>query len=388
MNTSLTRLSNSALLDQLMLLVQREREATAMLVAHLAEVKRRKLYLGEGYGSMFRYCTRALHLSEHAAYLRLEAARMVLCFPSILSALETGELNLTSIRLLAPHLTAENLEELVAAARHCTRAEVEAFLARKFPRPDVPALVRKLPVKRAEMEPAGGEAAERIESAKMAPGASAGAAASAGAGAGTARGSDEGSRTGPSAEEQRVVIAPLSPERYKVQFTATASTHANLRRAQDLLRHRIPSGDLSRIFDLALTALVEKIEKEKFAATDQPRPGRGSGAHSRNIPADVKRAVWKRDGGRCAFIGEGGHLCSEAGFLEFHHLVPFARGGVATTSNIQLRCRAHNQYEATLEFGARTDIVRESRTQREMTSYESRACRGVSKPWRPVPNSV
>jgi hypothetical protein len=159
MNASLASLSNTALLDQLLRLVQREREATVTLIAHLAEVEKRKLYLAEGYGSMFQYCTRVLHLSEHATYLRLEAARVSLRFPATLAALENGDLNLTAIRLLSPYLTAENLRELLAAARHRTRADIEAFIARRFPRPDVPAVIRKLPVRPAvPVQPAGLEA--------------------------------------------------------------------------------------------------------------------------------------------------------------------------------------------------------------------------------------
>jgi 5-methylcytosine-specific restriction endonuclease McrA len=64
----------------------------------------------------------------------------------------------------------------------------------------------------------------------------------------------------------------------------------------------------------------------------------------------VKRDVWARDAGQCAFVGTNGR-CAERGFLEFHHAVPFAAGGSATTDNIQLRCRAHNSYEAELFFG-------------------------------------
>jgi len=74
----------------------------------------------------------------------------------------------------------------------------------------------------------------------------------------------------------------------------------------------------------------------------------------------VKRAVWQRDGGRCAFVGSRG-VCGERGFLEFHHVVPFAAAGEATVANIQLRCRAHNAYEASLFFGAESTpgVVRE-----------------------------
>jgi hypothetical protein len=72
----------------------------------------------------------------------------------------------------------------------------------------------------------------------------------------------------------------------------------------------------------------------------------------------VRRVVWARDDGRCAFVGGEGR-CRETGFLEFHHVTPYARGGTATADQIQLRCRAHNQYEAVEAFGARALIVRE-----------------------------
>jgi 5-methylcytosine-specific restriction endonuclease McrA len=62
--------------------------------------------------------------------------------------------------------------------------------------------------------------------------------------------------------------------------------------------------------------------------------------------------VWTRDDGRCAFVGADGR-CRETGWLEIHHVVPFARGGLTTTENLELRCRAHNAYEAEREFGAR-----------------------------------
>ena len=61
--------------------------------------------------------------------------------------------------------------------------------------------------------------------------------------------------------------------------------------------------------------------------------------------------VWARDQGRCAFVGSEGR-CAERGFLEFHHLVPYAAGGDATVDTIALRCRRHNAYEAELELGS------------------------------------
>jgi hypothetical protein len=141
-----------------------------------------------------------------------------------------------------------------------------------------------------------------------------------------------------------------------VQFTISRATHDKLRCAQDLLRHSIPTGDPAAIFDRALTLLIEDLEKRKLAAAMRPRATQSSPGHSRRIPAVVRRQVWARDGGRCAFVGTNGR-CDERGFLEFHHVVPFAAGGETTTENLQLRCRAHNAYEAELYFGP--SMVRE-----------------------------
>ncbi len=99
------RLSDYALLAQVKHLAQREREVTVALIVHLAEIDERRLYLAEGYPSLFKYCTNVLHLSEHATYNRIEAARAARRFPVLLEHLAAGWLNLFAVRLLAPLLT-------------------------------------------------------------------------------------------------------------------------------------------------------------------------------------------------------------------------------------------------------------------------------------------
>src|SRR5687768_3656308 len=101
-------LSDDQLLSSLKTLVCAERHATAQLIAALAEMDRRKLFLGQGYPSLFTYCTQVLCLSEHAAYNRIEAARAVRRYPAILEHLADGAVTLTTICLLAPLLTVEN----------------------------------------------------------------------------------------------------------------------------------------------------------------------------------------------------------------------------------------------------------------------------------------
>jgi 5-methylcytosine-specific restriction endonuclease McrA len=151
-------------------------------------------------------------------------------------------------------------------------------------------------------------------------------------------------------EVRRQKIEPLAPERYKVQFTVNRETYDKLREVQDLLRHRLPSGDPGVIFDRALTVLLENLKKQKLAVTSRPRSTRSMTTRSRHVPAAVRRTVWARDGGRCRFEGPTGR-CDETGRLEFHHVVPYACGGPTLADNLELRCAAHNRYEAEQWFG-------------------------------------
>lgn len=354
-----SHLSDTELVAEVIRLARSEREATFLLINHLAELDARQLYLGAGYPSLFTYCTEVLSLSEHEAYHRMVAARTARRFPQILGLLAEGALNLTTVRLLAPHLTPNNCDTLFAEASRRSKRKVEELVAAHFPRPAVAAFIRKLPEPQPSPSPAATCASrsagepDRVPEAPVAPEAI----------LQSLRLSAPPSS--PSAGRP-ALLRPLAPDRYQVTFTATAETCEKLRVAKDLLRHSIPSGDTADIVDRALTVLIEHLARKKFAATPRPRVTGHTNVHSRHIPAAVKRAVCARDGGRCAFVSKTGRRCAEPGFLEFHHLRPYATGGPATVDNIQLRCRAHNAYEAELCYGTRrrddgSDVVEEAR---------------------------
>jgi hypothetical protein len=145
-------------------------------------------------------------------------------------------------------------------------------------------------------------------------------------------------------------LAPLAPDRYALQVTISGTARELLRQAQALLGHTVPSGDVAEVIERALEALVMKLEKQKFAKCDRPRPQRGP-ASGRHIPAAVRRAVHKRDRGQCTFVSDSGRRCESRTRLEYDHIEPIARGGQATVSGLRLRCRAHNQYEAEMVYG-------------------------------------
>jgi 5-methylcytosine-specific restriction endonuclease McrA len=348
---SLSRLSDQQLTAQVILLARCEREATASLVAHLAEFGARKLYLGQGCASLFTYCTEMLHLSEHAAYLRITAARLSRRFPVILDKLERGTVNLTTLKLLRKVLAPENHARVLAAAEHQSKRDVETLVANLAPQPAVKTWIRKLPVAVPAMTPEVAlfaAATSAVSPTTVAP-------------------TVPAETAPPKADTSRIkpaVVEPLAPELYKIQFTASEATHAKLRRAQELMRHQIPNGDPAAVFDRALTLLVAHLEKTKLGATNRPRAARPTRRGSRHIPAGVRRAVWERNGGRCAFTSADGKRCSERGFSEFHHVHPHGDAGEGNLENIELRCRAHNQYEADVYFGPSNEVVRNAAIQK------------------------
>jgi hypothetical protein len=356
MNTNIlalaSGLSDHDLLARIGVLAGKEREATVELVAHLAELDTRPLlFASQGHGSLFTYCTEVLRLSEDATCNRIQAARACRDFPVILDLLASGAMSLTSVRILRPHLTPENHEAVLARASGRSRREIEALVAELAPRPDVPSSVRKLPTVTPAPTFLPTAPATRVEAATPEPAPPV--------------------SSPPPPLTRRPIIETTSPERYRVQFTIGKASHDKLRRVQALLRREIPDGDPGAIFDRALTLLLEKVEKAKLgaAAKARPRPIRPGADRelrtpilpSRDVPRPVQRAVSQRDGGQCGFVSKDGHRCTERTFLEFHHIQPYARGGLATVENISLRCRRHNQYEAQLVFGPHgTSVVREA----------------------------
>jgi 5-methylcytosine-specific restriction endonuclease McrA len=345
---SRTHLSDQSLLRDLASHLSQHHATTATLLADLAEVDHRKLYRQAAYDSMFEYCVRELHMSEETAFRRIRVARTARQFPAIFPALADGRLNLTAVLLLAPHLTPATADVLLASAAHRSKSEIGLLLAGRFPRPDVPTRVQAV---------AGSLGIGELALEPVRP------------------------STGPSPVAQvespapHAKLTPLSPCRFALQVTVDQETYEKLRYAQDLLGHALPSGDVAQVLKRALEALVQKLEKQKFAATARPRETRGA-TIGRHVPAEVKRMVRERDGGQCTFVSEHGKRCESRKRLEFDHIEPVARGGRSTVTNLRLRCRAHNQFAAECTYGS--EFMRGRRAVTPRRAVESEA--GVKAP--------
>jgi len=354
--------------------------SAARLVAIMAEFDERQLFRPLGFTSLFAYCTNRMGFSQDETFHRIRAARAVRRFPIILDYLEKGALNLTSVRLLTPHLTVENHVGLLETASRLKLPDVELLIARLKPRPDVPSTIRRLPpvVDRPRRTMSNAAATEAIPAATLAsarPATVAGrpapttpipaamstaapVAATSAASASAPLFATEIAADNPvpqmpqaTARElpsRRSMIQPLSEVSYRLQITLTKESHDTLRQIQGLIRHIVPTGDPAAIVARSLDLLLTDLRKRKAAQVTSPRTPGPDAARGRRIPAHVQRKVWTRDGGRCAFVSEDGRRCGADGFVEFHHVRPYARGGTATAANIELRCRTHNQYEAAI----------------------------------------
>src|SRR3990172_5573611 len=234
---------------------------------------------------MFTYCTEILHLSEAEAYLRIGAARASRKYPVLLAMLNDGRIHLSGIGKLARHLTDANCEDALARVVHKSKSEIEELVAELSPKPDVPATVRKLP---ARVEPAPSvqlrpDALKNEMPLRPTP--------------------------PPPAPPAPPVIQPLAPERFKVTFTASAELRDKLERL-----HALMNQDLASVIEAAVNEKLEKLEAKRFGKTRKPSKSleeTDTSGSSRYVQAAVKRIVWKRDGGQCTFVGEGGRRCTE-----------------------------------------------------------------------------
>ena len=328
----IARMSDDLLVAETKRVAAVERQSTADLLTLLIEVENRRLHLTLGYSSLFVFSTKVLLLSEQAAYSRITAARAARRFPAILELLAEGALTLSSVGILAPHLNDENADALFESAHQKSTREVERLIACLHAQPDIDASLRALPTT---------PVAPPLPNVETQP---------------LPDGSVESKNPTATPPPARPVLAPIAARRYLFKVTIGQETHDKLQRARALLRHTIPNGDPAAILDRALTLLVADSERTKFGATSRPKRSVATDATRRHVPADVRRTVWKRDGGQCALVGTDGR-CEETAFLEFHHVVPFAAGGATDAANLQLRCRAHNAHEAAVYFGATADLA-------------------------------
>ena len=296
---SLAHLSDAELLAATRQLVGRTNQLLAALLAHLVEVEARGIHRSRACSSLYTYCIYELRWSEDEAYRRVAASRLVRRFPALLDAVACGELHLTGLLMLGPHLTEDNLLEVLGRAKHRTKKEIARLVRVLDPLPDVPARIEPLGPAPARVVPEAGTWAAWVGSMvpvrDLAPGdrprdwmASSEDLAANDAGgsekakvAGVALGAGA---QGPAAAQPaptQPAPARLEPQRYRVEFTATEEYVKLVEAAKALLARSSPRAGLEEIHLHALRALVTELNRQKHAVTSRPRKSvsRDSASH-------------------------------------------------------------------------------------------------------------
>lgn len=286
-----------------------ERRAIAESIACLAEVERRKLYAERGFSDIFDYCVRCLRYSVAAAYRRIHSARAAEAHPEILADLQSGELTLCVVALIAPELKSGASSEILAAARGRSKREVEAWLAARRPPEPVPA--DRVTIRAPAPDPAGAAAG--------------------------------GGNAGLALEDR--ALTPRAPT-FDYSFVASAVLHQSIERLKNVPWNRYPFGSLDDFLGVAVEDYLSRHDPElKLRAEPRPRkltPIRAG----RRVARRLRDLVWARDGGRCSFLSGDGRRCECRRGLELDHIAPYSRGGRSDDpANIRLLCREHNQHE-------------------------------------------
>lgn len=143
---AVSALTDDELLQRLSRFTGALRRVEAHVIAHIAEVDRRRLFESLAFSSMHAYCREVLHFSEHVAYMRIAVARASRRFPVLLEMLADGRLHVSTMAKLVRHLTEENCESVFARAVHLPKRKVEELVAELSPRADVAPSITEGPV--------------------------------------------------------------------------------------------------------------------------------------------------------------------------------------------------------------------------------------------------
>ena len=378
---TLKGLSNDELDRSAQELARREKNETAHLIATIAELGDRTVPVDLAYGSLFDYCVNRLNLSEGSVYRRTQVAGMCRRFPEILDSLARGRLHLTGASLIAPHLTQDTAESLIAAAEGKTKRQIKEILAALAPREPFTSSVRKRPSRAASpgeatselLVPVGGS-----PESKAAP----------------PRAVDTSAALPSGEQRPRDLLEPATVDQYNFRFCATSAFTESFTRLAEVLGIERPHTCIQEVLREAIEFTLEhkdpirKAERrEKRKARQEthereneapaPCPGEEkeelehtlakalqesavetpttpqtqTPAATRHVPADVRERVFERAGHQCEFRGPDGTRCRSRTGLQIEHTRPFAVYRTHEERFLRAFCPAHNRFAAEQYYG-------------------------------------
>ncbi len=342
---SLEGLTTEALDRSAEQLVREEKRNVALVIAHIAEISRRKADLECGYTNVFEYCVKRLRLSEGSVALRLQVANVSRRFPQLLMALADNRISLTVAGHLAPHLSEDNVEKVIADCDGMTKRAVEEYLVEVRPKPVFKPSIRKRPSSSKESEKAPAE--EQKEALR-----------------------NEETLSPPPPSPSPSLLEPARTDVFNFRFSADGDFKEKFERLAEVLGVENPLKNMAKVFERAVDISLEKkdpkkklerrLEKERKlgAAPEKSRPdeisetGEEENAKSRYIPSGVRERVFECAGYQCQFRAADGTRCSSRTGLEIDHERPFAIYRSHEEGHLRVLCKRHNLFQAERVYGA------------------------------------
>jgi hypothetical protein len=344
---SIALMNARELSNRLAELLQKERHALAAFLIALSDFDRERRWVDLGHSSLFNYLHRDLGLSRGAAFYRASAAQLIQRHPEVVEPLRDGRLCFTSVVELAKVATSENIGTLLPRFFHLSKSEAKEVSAELNPEPApvrtvvspararAPAPTLDLSLARAELAP---PALAPVDSGQ------------------TVHPGELANATAP--RQPGISIEAKNAEQSRMHLTVPRRLLAKLEAARAALSHSHPGASEAEIIEAGLDLLLDQSAKRKglvkrprHVASSQPDACESEGGSSRYVPAAIRRAVWKRDGGRCQHPLERGGVCGSTLRVQLHHIVPWAQGGPTTVANLRCACAFHNDLAAREAFG-------------------------------------
>ena len=332
--------------------VRAEKRNVALVIAHIAEISRRKAELECGYKSIFDYCTTRLQLSEGSVARRLQVANVSRQFPQLLIALAENRISLTVAGLLAPHVRDNNVNKLLSDCAGKSRRAVEEYLVALKPKPTFKPSIRKRPSPSRQSTEAPQETqrtSEHLEQPSV--------------------------EENPSRPPTPSLLEPAEPEVFNFRFAADGEFKAKFERLAEVLGVENPLKNMAEVFDKAIDISLEKKdpkrklerrlgkERKRGVPSEKPCPGKVQPAAdgekkptSRYIPSEVRERVLERAGHQCQFTARDGTRCTARTGLEIEHEHPFAIFRSHEERFLKVLCRRHNLFQAERFYG--TQFIR------------------------------
>ncbi len=302
--------SQNVLHTKSLALSRRHRLVETRLIEILAEIDHICLFKVLGYSSLFVYTVRSLGFSESTAYALIAVARKAKEVSQLKAALIEEKLTVARASRITSVLTAENATALITfAAQHSAR-ETDREVARIAGHG------------RDEKRRAVLVSDEVLDLLKRAQSLL--------------------------ASRKRKHIAPH--DTLKLVLEDYLERHDPVKKAERAESRKFKKGTLNSEQSESTNA-VPHIQPHKrqsigsaidSTAVNVSAPTKSVQTRRTPLAAREKHAVFRRDGGRCAFVDPSGKRCQSERWLHLHHLRPVSLGGGNDIENLTTLCSFHH----------------------------------------------